>query len=251
MNATVHRFETLPSTNDAARDMAVDGAPEGTVVVAEVQTSGRGRLNRHWQSPPGNLYCSVVLRPDCEARRCAQLSFAAALAAAEAVAEIIPQSDVRLKWPNDVLAGGRKIAGLLLEAAPVAAAQIPWVVVGCGLNIGVHPEYRESPATSLAAEGAEAVAPDDVLAAFLERLDHWTATWRRLGFGPLRQAWLGRAHGMGTRVLTRVTGGGGPNGLFVDIDEEGGLVLDLGAGKRHTISGGAVYFGNTETHTFT
>ncbi|HCS23784.1 MAG TPA: biotin--[acetyl-CoA-carboxylase] ligase [Rhodospirillaceae bacterium] len=145
-------LETTGSTNDDAKERARAGAAEGTVVHALRQTAGRGRQGNHWMSEAGNLYMSMILRPNVSAADSGQLSFLAAVALAQTVQVLLPPgSDVALKWPNDVLIGGRKAAGILLEAESAAQSAGPeWLVLGMGLNLMHAPEG----AVSLQSAGA-------------------------------------------------------------------------------------------------
>jgi BirA family biotin operon repressor/biotin-[acetyl-CoA-carboxylase] ligase len=217
--------ETLASTNDEAKRRAAAGAAEGALILARRQTAGRGRSGRTWTSPEGNLYVSLLLRPARPPGEAAQLSFVAALALAEAVA--VP---VALKWPNDVLARGRKLAGILLEGSD------GWLVIGCGLNIASAPEG----ATCLRAEGSTA-SPDQALEAFGAAFLAWRARWLADGFAPIRTAWLARAAGLGAPAVARL-GHETLHGTFADLDSDGALVLDMGGAGRRRIAAGEVYF---------
>jgi BirA family transcriptional regulator, biotin operon repressor / biotin---[acetyl-CoA-carboxylase] ligase len=220
-------FDTIGSTNDEAKRRAGEGAPEGAVVWARSQTGGRGREDRSWVSPPGNLYCSVVLRP---AAISAQLGFAAALAAAEAVG-----ADATLKWPNDVLLGGRKVAGLLLEAGT------GWTVIGCGINLISHPEDTPFPATSVKTATGHTISAETALSAFCAALDRWYRRWKGEGFGAVREAWLARAHAVGTALTVR-TPRVALAGTFGGLDADGVLLLKAIDGRLHRIAAGDVYF---------
>ncbi|HTG17783.1 MAG TPA: biotin--[acetyl-CoA-carboxylase] ligase [Blastocatellia bacterium] len=174
LGSRVLRFERLPSTNDLARELAASGAEEGVTIIAREQTAGRGRHGRTWSSPPGEgLYMSVVLRPDINP----ELSSAITLAAAVAVAETLKldfQIEADIKWPNDVLASGRKICGILVEAA-IEKGRLLYAVMGIGVNIA-HREFAEEireSATSIFIESGKLVAGDEVLAPLLSRLEHW------------------------------------------------------------------------------
>lgn len=227
-------FADIDSTNDEAKRQASAGAPHGLVIWADRQTAGHGRQGRAWQSPEGNLYCSIVLRPEREPAAAAQLSFAAALAVCDALpADLAP----RCKWPNDVLVGGKKIAGILLESEATAAS-VEWLVIGIGINIAVHPAGTETPAVSLATLGV-ATTPDRVLADLCRHVLHWYGTWRDAGFAPLRAAWLDRAYGLGNDIRVRY-GTAETRGRFVDLDASGALVLENADGRRH-IAAGAVF----------
>ena len=218
-------FEQLASTNDEAKRQAVAGAGEGVLIVARRQTAGRGRSGRAWASPEGNLYLSLLLRPDRPPAEAAQLSFVAALAVAEA-AGIATQ----LKWPNDVLAGGRKLSGILLEGFDGA------LVIGVGVNVAAAPEG----ATCLREQGS-AAGCDELLAAFCDSLLDWRGRWLAKGFAPVRDAWLARAVGLGRPATARL-GRETLEGTFADLDADGALLLDLGAAGRRRIAAGEVYF---------
>jgi BirA family transcriptional regulator, biotin operon repressor / biotin---[acetyl-CoA-carboxylase] ligase len=221
-------FDRLGSTSDEAKRLADQGAAAGTLVWARAQDAGRGRQGRAWASPPGNLYCSLLLRPQASAARAAQLSFAASLAVAEACAHFLPARTPRCKWPNDVLIDGRKAAGILLEARTQGHG-LAWLVIGIGVNLVSYPEGTETPATSLAREGA-AVTAEEMLPILAVRLFAWVEAWEA-GFAAIRAAWLGRAEGLGGAVRVR-----GPreefSGRFTGLDEDGMLLLDVAEGQR-------------------
>jgi len=229
------------STMDLARGLAEEGAPDGTLVWAQVQTAGRGRRGRAWESPRGNLHCSLLLRPRCAMRDAAQLSFVAALAIADAVQACVPDGvPVALKWPNDVLAGGAKVSGLLLEAEADGEGGTAWVVLGVGINVAAAPTDTPYPAASLAALGSDAPA-GAVLGRLAQALDRRLARWRTEGFGPAREEWLARARGLGGPVAVRL-----PDrtldGVFRDLDADGALVLSTPDGRTTRIGAGEVHF---------
>jgi BirA family biotin operon repressor/biotin-[acetyl-CoA-carboxylase] ligase len=230
-------FETIGSTNDEAKRLAGDGAPEGTVVWAKRQTQGRGRQDRTWMSPAGNLYCSLILRPSKPAAQIAQLGFAAALAAIEAIEPAAPSTRAMLKWPNDVLMDERKVAGVLLESGDNGA----WLVVGCGINIAHFPENVPFPAISIVTATGFQFAVEDVLSGFCGQFDLWYRHWKAEGFGPVREAWLARAHPVGTSLSVRLPTATIP-GTFQGLDPDGTLVLAGPGGALHRIAAGDVYF---------
>jgi BirA family biotin operon repressor/biotin-[acetyl-CoA-carboxylase] ligase len=226
---TLVALDTVGSTNDEAAQRADAGAPEGTVVWSREQTGGRGRRGRHWASPVGNLYTSTILRPDCPAQRAAELGFAAALA----VADIVPAGrEVRVKWPNDVLVDGGKIAGILLESAIGQTGQVQHVVAGIGVNVGFAPQLPEMRYPGSALGGSVEAALEKLAAALAARL----AEWRREGFETVRAAWLAKAGPLGTEVDVRL-GEGLVRGRFAGLDREGALLLDTAMGPRKIVSG--------------
>ncbi len=239
---TLAAFDTIDSTNEEARRRAGAGADEGLLVWAREQSRGRGRHGRQWVSPPGNLYCSLLVRPRVAPGQAAQLSFVAALAAADAVEAALTgvkaRPSLRCKWPNDVLIDGRKCAGLLLESSTAANGRLEWVIAGCGINVARHPEGADYPATSImAAGGADDVA--GLLGAYATRFLHWMTLWRTAGFEPLRAAWLSRAGAAGQSLRVRL-GEATVEGRFETIDAGGALVLVLGDGRRQVIAAGEV-----------
>jgi BirA family transcriptional regulator, biotin operon repressor / biotin---[acetyl-CoA-carboxylase] ligase len=287
----LHAFERIDSTNEEARRLAADGAPEFTLVVAAEQSSGRGRRGRAWQSPAGNLYCSLLLRPSSSAADAAQLGFAASLAAAETVEHFLPEArthplepfdrhpresgehspvapakagaqdngtslalgsrlrgnddleqsgshaaEISLKWPNDVLLGGKKLAGILLESR-AAGDGLDYLVIGVGMNLASHPDDTPYPATSLAAWGAQ-VTPEAALPILGARILAWYEAWQN-GFAPLRAAWLARAEGLGAAIRVRLPDGE-IEGRFDGLDEAGRLLLTTPGGRR-AIAAGEVF----------
>jgi BirA family biotin operon repressor/biotin-[acetyl-CoA-carboxylase] ligase len=226
---TLVALDTIGSTNDEAAHLADAGAPEGTVVWSREQTGGRGRRGRHWASPVGNLYTSTILRPDCPAQRAAELGFAAALA----VADIVPAGrEVRVKWPNDVLVDGGKIAGILLESAIGQTGQVQHVVAGIGVNVGFAPQLPEMRYPGSALGGSVEAALEKLTAALAARL----AEWRREGFETVRAAWLAKAGPLGAEVDVKL-GEGLVRGRFAGLDREGALLLDTATGPRKIVSG--------------
>ncbi|MHA1567763.1 MAG: biotin--[acetyl-CoA-carboxylase] ligase, partial [Alphaproteobacteria bacterium] len=219
-----------------AKALAAAGAAPWTIVWAREQASGRGRLGREWASPAGNLYMSIILRPAGLAASIMQLGFATALAVAEGVAACAPDlPTAMLKWPNDVLLGGAKLAGILLESTSGEDASLAWLVVGIGVNVESHPVGAGISATSLKAAGG-AVDVETLLAAIVDRQVVWLELWEREGFGPVREAWLCRSANIGTQVVVK-THSGEIAGRFVDLDRSGAMLLDSAEGRRVITSG--------------
>lgn len=229
----VRLHDRLGSTNDEARRLAQQGARAGTVVCADEQTAGRGRQARQWYSPPGNLYLSVVLRPDVSVQRLPEFGFVAALAVAETANALLPaQRRASLKWPNDVLVNEAKIAGILLE--PVESA----LVIGIGLNILEAPGNASYRVTTLAACGGLATV-DGARTILLDRLGRQIDAWEQDGFAPVRLAWLTRAHPVGAALRVTLQGRA-MNGRFAGLDEDGALLLDTAEGRRRVLAGDVV-----------
>ena len=226
----VRLYDRIGSTNDEARRLAREGAKAGTVVCADEQTAGRGRQARQWYSPPGNLYLSIVLRPDVPAERIAEFGFITALAVADTVDALLPaKTRASLKWPNDVLVNGGKISGILLEQADDA------LVVGIGLNVLYAPDHANYKVTTLAACGGLATV-DGARTILLERFAKQIAAWEEDGFGPVRMAWLVRAHPIGSPLRVTLQGQS-ITGQFAGLDADGALLLDTPDGRHRVVAG--------------
>jgi BirA family transcriptional regulator, biotin operon repressor / biotin---[acetyl-CoA-carboxylase] ligase len=226
---TLVALDSVGSTNDEAARLADAGAPEGTVVWSREQSGGRGRRGRQWASPVGNLYTSTILRPEGAAGRAAELGFVAALA----VADIVPPGrPLRVKWPNDVLVEGGKVAGILLESAIGQTGQVQHVVAGIGVNVGFAPQLPEMRYRGAALGGSVEAALEKLTAALAARL----AEWRRDGFETVRAAWLAKAGPIGAEVDVKL-GEELVHGRFAGLDREGALLLETAAGPRKIVSG--------------
>ena len=226
---TLVALDSVGSTNDEAARLADAGAAEGTVVWAREQTGGRGRRGRHWASPVGNLYSSTILRPDCGAPRATELGFVAALA----VSDIVPAGrDVRVKWPNDVMVDGGKVAGILLESSIGQGGTVEHVIAGIGVNVGFAPQVADMRYPGAALGGSIEGALEQLTRALCGRL----AEWRHDGFATVRAAWLDRAGPLGVDVDVRL-GEELVRGRFAGLDREGALLLETPAGPRKIVSG--------------
>lgn len=231
------------SSNDEAKRLAEQGAEDGTLVWVLEQDKGRGRQGRPWSSPPGNLYISLVLRPDCGLQEASQLAFVAALGVGDGIGSVAPPMvEIHYKWPNDVLFNGRKGAGILLESKASPDGGLDWLVLGIGVNVKSYPEGTDFPATSLRFEGAEPeLAETDVLEAVARHFQAWVNRWLEEGFAPIRQAWLRHAHGLGEVIEVRLPSET-LSGKFRDLDERGALLLETAGGETRAIAAGDVYF---------
>lgn len=233
-------LDSVTSTNDDVKHRARDGAPEGTLVVAGEQRAGRGRAGREWTSKPGNLYMSLLLRPQCDAPTAAQISFLAAIALSSAIAQLGPDLAPVHKWPNDVLIDGAKISGILLESSARSGGGVDWLVLGMGVNVAHHPVDAGQAATSLHAQGVSDCTPATLLAVLAPGLLHWLEVWQSGGFAPLRHAWLARAGGLDGPIRVRL-----PKeeftGIFRDLDDNGSLLVEQTGGTLRTITAGEVF----------
>jgi BirA family biotin operon repressor/biotin-[acetyl-CoA-carboxylase] ligase len=245
-------FDSVGSTNTEAMARARDGEYGPMWFVTSEQTAGRGRRNRPWIAPRGNLASSILEVIDVAPAVAATLGFAAGLAIETALQKVSIEATLRsagsehmnfsLKWPNDVLAGRKKLVGIGLEAEPAADGRLA-VVVGIGTNVVAAPEGTPTPATSLAALGVDVGAED----LFAELSDAWAESrgiWDNgRGFGEIRRLWLERAAGLGQPVAVRA-GDAIVEGIFDTIDEQGCLIVRKADGHRVPVSAGDVYFGS-------
>lgn len=219
--------------------MALAGERGPIWISAARQSAGRGRRGRTWVSPTGNLSATLLIAPGRPAGECAQISFVAALASSDAMGSF--GADARVKWPNDVLANGAKISGILLESASQGGADPAWLAVGIGINLKHHPTDTEFPATSLPALGLSAPEPREALSRLAASFAKWYEVWRSDGFASIRDAWLARAAGLGTRIRARLTNGE-TMGIFEGIDTNGALLLRETQDRVRTIAAGEVFF---------
>jgi BirA family biotin operon repressor/biotin-[acetyl-CoA-carboxylase] ligase len=235
-------FEETDSTNVRAHELGESAAPDGTVVIAEHQVAGKGRRGRQWVSPPGvNLYTSVLLRPDIFPRFATQLTFVSAVAVARAI-EDVTDLKPRVKWPNDILIGGKKAAGLLNEMS-AETESINYVILGIGVNLnmssGQFPSDLRYPATSVALEQGAPVSRLDFARALLRRLDHYYLLFLEQGFSPVISDWENLCDLMGMTVEVdcqdRII-----RGRAEGIDEDGALLLRLPDGMRERVLAGDV-----------
>ena len=283
----IHAFAVCDSTMERAHALARDGgrrssdrrhslaggdragsvAGEGTLVFAAKQTNGRGRLGRHWESPAGGAYFSLILKPMRPVAEAPQLSLVAGLSAAEAIHEQVgrvlplrppavlaapqpiarrrlrtaggpgsaspaPSCSISIRWPNDVLLNGKKVAGILTEAKNGA------VIVGIGINVTTDPKDLPDTATSLAASGA-ACDPYHLTAALCRKFDGWYDIWTAQGFAPIRESlrpWMSHVGGL----VRLTTGASYVEGQAMDVDEQGRLLVRLDSGVIRAFEAGEV-----------
>jgi BirA family transcriptional regulator, biotin operon repressor / biotin---[acetyl-CoA-carboxylase] ligase len=219
----------VDSTQAIVFELAAEGAADRTVVVADSQAAGRGRRGRVWRDEPGaSLLASILLRPRLTPAQLPTLSLTAGIAVVEALARAAGL-EARLKWPNDVLVNGRKLAGILLESRGLA----PVVALGIGVNItqtAFPPELAER-ATSIHLAGG-ACDRDTLLTALLEALDVWRERLEREGFAGVRERWRALAHTLGRTVTVD-----GVTGVAVDVDEDGALLLEVEGRRQRVVAG--------------
>jgi BirA family biotin operon repressor/biotin-[acetyl-CoA-carboxylase] ligase len=231
------------STNADAFHLAEEGAEEGTTVIADAQNGGKGRRGRVWSSPAGvNLYCSVVLRPEIMPHEAPQLTFLSAVAVARAI-EGTTALNPEIKWPNDVLINGRKVAGLLNEMS-AETDRVNFVILGIGANLNMtqaqFPADLRSPATSLLLEQGLPVNRAQFAARMLGELDRLYTDFLQHGFGPVRDEWQQRCNANGREVVVSEAGVETVRGMFDGIDGDGALMLRFPDGTVERILSGDV-----------
>jgi BirA family biotin operon repressor/biotin-[acetyl-CoA-carboxylase] ligase len=234
----LHWHEEVTSTSDLAKALAEEGAEHGEVVIAEAQTAGRGRRGRSWASPSGrNLYFSVVLRPDLSPARAPEVTLVASVALCDALRQAGVQAGI--KWPNDLLASGRKIAGILTELA-ADPDRVQWIVVGAGINVNARredfPEELRDQATSVLIERGQAAPRALLAAACFTALEEWIDRHAEEGFGVVREAWRERSVTLGREVSVRAEGRE-VVGVAEDLDETGALLVRGPSGVERILAG--------------
>jgi BirA family biotin operon repressor/biotin-[acetyl-CoA-carboxylase] ligase len=237
-----HYFPQIDSTNNYARALAEGGAPEGVVVIAEQQSQGRGRLARRWESPPyANLYCSVILRPTLPPPRAPQITLTAAVALSDAIASMSPVAPA-IKWPNDILAGGKKLAGVLTEAVS-DARKIEFVILGIGVNLNyaraaMPPAIRQR-ATSLSILAGHSVSREEFVRRLIQDLDRCYAILEEQGFAALAPQWDARFGLRGRAVRVEMTDRA-IAGRALGIDAEGLLIVESASGRQRIVAGDVI-----------
>ena len=247
-------LDAVDSTNAELRRLSEAGGGglpspgyglEGLTVSAATQTAGRGRRGRAWGSPRGNLSVSILVDVGGPRGNAGELSFVAGVALHDALTALAPGLGLALKWPNDLLLDGQKLAGILLETVfPAGAPQGHGaVIIGTGVNLADVPDLGALyPVTALSRHGVS-ILPETLLTVYAEALASWLDRWRRQGFTAVRAAWLAAAHGVGGPVVARLAGGEEIPGTFEALNEDGALWLRTVDGTLRPILAGDVFFG--------
>lgn len=225
----LHFFPEVPSTMDIARDLARKGCPAFTVVAADRQTKGRGRLRRTWISEHGGLYFTIVVRPRITPLLGFRVNFAASVVLARLLRDLF-NLDANVKWPNDILLNGKKISGMLTEME-VTADRIAFINIGIGININNDPSDKEPQATSIAKELGRRVPRKQVLAGFLDAFEHKI---QETDLATIIDEWKSINATIGSQVRI-VTSNTQFSGLAADVDETGALILELADGNRQRV----------------
>jgi BirA family biotin operon repressor/biotin-[acetyl-CoA-carboxylase] ligase len=219
-------FLELTSTNDVAKELALRGAKEGTVVLAETQISGRGRLERKWISPEGGLWFSIVLRPTISSRDAPKLTLMASVAVARTINKLSAVG-AEIKWPNDVLINQKKVCGILTEAE-LKDETLDFVVIGIGINadfdLNALPRYIKDYSTTLREESGEEIDRETLLCTLLEKTESYYALFKERKFYAILKEWRSLTSFLGSYVKI-VSGEEKIEGMALNIDEDGALML--------------------------
>jgi BirA family biotin operon repressor/biotin-[acetyl-CoA-carboxylase] ligase len=233
-NFVIHEFESLKSTNSHAFELAnLKKITDGEIILAKSQTGGRGRQNRSWSSPAGNLYFSLFLQPKISAQKIPQISFVAIVALKLAIEKLAPLDeplrqaqgllgDLKLKWPNDLLIDRKKVAGILLESK-ISGKNSEFVILGIGVNIDSNPDNVIFPATNLKNFGIK-ISPQELLKNFIDEFEKIYKSWLDFGFENIRKLWLKNAYHF-QKEITITLDNKQIKGIFENFDEEGNLIL--------------------------
>ena len=236
---SIDHYSELPSTNSLAFQLAKSYQIDHRhIILSDLQTAGRGRMDRNWISPTGNLYFSLVLKPQKSITTSSQISFVATTAMGLAIAEFGGRRKINYKWPNDILLGGEKVAGILLESD---APESPngFIILGIGVNINSHPNSVIYPACNLVDQGFVIGNKTDLLKKFLDHFDILYQKWLDFGFAPIRNLWLDRAFNLDEQINVNLSGRS-LKGVFKDLDQGGNLILGIDK-ENILISSGEVF----------
>jgi BirA family transcriptional regulator, biotin operon repressor / biotin---[acetyl-CoA-carboxylase] ligase len=241
LRGPVLHFVSLPSTNDLAKDLARQGYPEGSVLVAETQSAGRGRLGREWESPPGTgIYLSLILRPPLPPAELPKLTLTAAVAVVAAIKEAT-NLEVGIKWPNDILFAGKKLGGILTEME-TESDQMSHLILGVGLNINTtaFPEHLHTMATSLRSTTGRSYARLAIVRAFLKAMDLFYGRFLRQEFPAILDLWRQAAVTLGKPVTVK-RGAREISGLAIDVATDGALLVEKPGGEVEKIISGEIH----------
>ena len=231
------RLARVDSVMLEAQRRARDGAGEGTLIWAGEQSEARTRRGHHWYSPPGNLYCSLILRPEYSNERCGQLAYVAALSAGSALAGLLsPMTGLRYRWPTDLLINDLRAGQVLLNASGTRDEPYEWLALGVMINVELHPPNPEPEEfNSVHASGAPEVTPAELLEDFARYFLNWINRWAEDGFEPILRHWQMRADGVGEPIDLDL-GERQLHGTFVEVDEQGRLVVKDAGEIEHRVS---------------
>jgi BirA family biotin operon repressor/biotin-[acetyl-CoA-carboxylase] ligase len=236
-------FKEIDSTNEKAKSLAAEGAPEGTLVVAESQTKGRGRRGRGWFSPFGEgIYISLILRPSIAPNEAPKITLMTAVVVAEALLAMIPSLSVRIKWPNDILVNGKKMAGILTEIS-TEMDLVEFIVIGLGVNVNMNidrfPKEIRGQATSILISTGSHFSRSAIVKAYLQYFEKYYGIFKKNGFETVMRRWRGLSDIIGQKVMVDVMGEKHV-GDVMNVDNNGILILKDDRGRIQRIFSGDV-----------
>jgi len=235
----IHHYDVVSSTNDKAYELAEQGSPEGTLVIAEKQTQGKGRLGRKWASPASEgIYMSVILRPEMEMDKVPTITLITANAVIKAINRGCEIEDIGVKWPNDILCGGKKVCGILTEIK-AQPDKIDFLVLGIGINVNASREDLPPEGTSLKLIMGRKVDRRDLLEQLLKEVEDGYFSLERNGFSSARDECRSRSLIIGCQVKV-VQHDKSIEGMAADIDSDGALVIRTESGKQQRIFSGDI-----------
>lgn len=246
----IHIFDNLTSTSEKAHELAMNGAPDGTAVIAESQTSGRGRRGRVWFSPSGgNIYTSIILRPAISPEEAPRLTLVAAVALAETISDSLKscgRHSPGIKWPNDILINKKKCAGILTEMK-AGGEGINFVIIGIGVNVNMAlpdiPDELEPIATSLSIEANDTLSRELILQSLYSKIENWYKRYLSEGFLPVKERWeyLSAIKGESVRAASSVKGViSYEDGVALGLNNEGELLIKKNDGTIEAVRAGDI-----------
>lgn len=243
-----HRFHLLDvttSTQELGHRHASEGAPEGTLIIAEEQTNGRGRMGRNWFSPPGKgVWMSLILRPDQSLSSASQLTLLTAVAVCRALRAVCGV-DVGIKWPNDLLVKGRKVSGILLESV-AEDERIRYCIAGIGIDVNLdledYPEDLRDIVTSLKCESGQTIDRVKLIGAVMKEFEKLYHLYREQGFTPIAELWEALSISL-NRPVSVQQGDRSIKGTAIGLAMSGALVIEDESGIKHPIFSGEIHFG--------
>ncbi len=228
--------DSIDSAVSEAKRLALSGAEEGTLVWVNAQTAGRGRLDHQWLSERGNLHCAIVLQPHEPVAIAGQINYVAAVSLATAIANhVTPMTELRYRWPNDLLLNNLKVAGILLDPCSVNNGNVESMVLGINVNIKSHPKQLDDRAANMQDDGFSKSTDADLLESFSRNFLSWINRWAEEGFAPIAKAWTQRVNGMGESIDIKLVGET-ISGEFVELDSTGALVIRLADDTRRKVT---------------
>ena len=236
----LYYYEEIGSTNDEAFRLGLAGAPEGTALIANSQSAGKGRMQRVWHSPAGsNIYTSIILRPEITPARTPQISILAGVAVADVLESYCPDR-IKLKWPNDVLIDGKKVCGILSQMK-TTASEVDFIVLGMGINVNIsYCQFSKeicNLATSLAIETGREISRQELIIRLYENLAKWYKQLLKDGFGRIKEKWLSISPMIGQTVQVMFQEKA-VSGKAIGLDEDGSLILLAAGNKEFKVSAG-------------